>query len=109
MKHLKMDAIEFEGLAVTVTLKGGIEEYAKSFLHIFNNVRESRELYKVENNYNNDVTVYCKPESKEALIEYLENFGEIKRTEMVLMYQLTEDLEYDYEKYYEQTVVPYFE
>ena len=109
MKQIKVNANEFEGYGITVTIEGGLDTYAKSFLHIFNNVRESSELYKVENNYNNDVTVYCKPEVKKRLIEYLENFGEIKRTEMVLMYQLTEDLDWDYEKYYEQVVVPYFE
>ena len=107
-KLIKMNATEFEGYAVTVTVEGGIDEYAKSFLHIFNNVRESRELFKVENTYNNDVTVYCEIESKEALVEYLENFGNIKRTEKVLMYQLQET-DWDFDKYDEAVIVPYFE
>ena len=108
MKQVKMNANEFEGYAVTVPLTGGIDEYAKSFLHIFNNVREAQELFKVENSYNNDVTVYCELEAKEALIEYLENFGEIKSVETVLMYQLQEPA-YDYDKYDEAVIVPYFE
>ena len=108
MKQLKMNVNQFEGLAVTVTVKGGIDEYAKSFLHIYNNVRESRELFKVENHYNNDVTVYCEEKTKDVLVKYLKNFGEIKEIEKVLMYQL-EEPDYDYDKYEDVVVVPYFE
>ena len=80
-KLIKMNAVEFEGYAVTVTVEGGIEEYAKAFLDI---------------------------ESKEELTEYLENFGNIKRTEKVLMYQLQET-DWDFDKYDEAVIVPYFE
>lgn len=109
MKQLKMNVNQFEGLAITVKVEGGIDEYAKSFLHIFNNVRESRELFKVENHYNNDVTVYCKEKTKDALIRYLKNFGEIKSIEKVLMYQLEDAIDYDFNKYEDAVVVPYFE
>lgn len=109
MKQLKVNANEFEGYGITVTIESGLDAYAKSFLHIFNNVRESRELFLVENNYNNDVTVYCDVGSKEALIEYLENFGKIKRIENVLMYQLQDTVNYDYDKHDNAIVVPYFE
>lgn len=108
-KLIKMTAIEFEGYAITVTVEGGIEEYAKAFLHIFNNVREANELFKVDNYaWNNDITVYCDIESKEELTEYLENFGNIKRTEKVLVYQLQET-DWDFDKYDEAVIVPYFE
>lgn len=109
MKQLKMNVNQFEGLAITVKVEGSIDEYAKSFLHIFNNVRESRELLKVENHYNNDVTVYCEEETKDALIKYLKNFGEIKSIEKVLMYQLEDAVDYDLDKYEDAVVVPYFE
>ena len=108
-KFIKMDAIEFEGYAITVTVEGGIEEYAKAFLLIFNSVREANELFKVDNYaWNNDITVYCDIESKGELTEYLENFGNIKRTEKVLMYQLQET-DWDFDKYDEAVIVPYFE
>lgn len=108
-KLIKMNATEFEGYAVTVAVDGGIDEYAKAFLHIFNNVREAQELFKVDNYaWNNDITVYCDIESKEELVEYLENFGSIKRTEKVLMYQMHEP-DYDLDKYDEAVIVPYFE
>ena len=109
MKQLRMNVNQFEGLAITVKVEGGIDEYAKSFLHIFNNVRESRQLLKVENHHNNDVTVYCEEETKDALIKYLKNFGEIKSIEKVLMYQLEDAVDYDLDKYEDAVVVPYFE
>ena len=109
MKTIKMNVNQFEGVAVTVEIKGGLEKYAMSFLHIYNNVRESRDLLKIENHYNNDVTVYCKEETKDSLVKYLENFGEIKYIEKVLMYQLEDAVDYDYDKYEDAVIVPYFE
>lgn len=109
MRELKLNVFEFEGYAVTVDVEGNIGEYAESFLHIFNNVRESKELLKVKNHYDtNLVTVYCKPDSKDALIKYLKVFGEIKSCEKVLMYQMEEPY-YDFDKYDDVIVVPDFD
>lgn len=108
MRELKMNVFETEGYAVTVEILGSIEEYAKNFLHIFNNVRESKELVKVENYSNNDVTVYCMPEVKDELIRYLGNFGEFKSCEKVLMYQLSEP-DYDIDKYDDVIIIPNFD
>lgn len=109
MKEIKTNVYELEGYAVTVDVEGDIGEYAKSFLHIFNNVRESKELLKVKNYYgSNEVTVYCELDSKEALIKHLKAFGEIKGCEKVLLYQLTEP-EYDFDKYYDAVIVSEFE
>ena len=109
MRELKMNAIETEGYAVTVEVEGNVKEYAESFLHIFNNVRENKELLKVKNYYgSNDVTIYCELESKDNLVKYLKAFGKIKSCEKVLMYQMIEP-EYDFEKYDEVVVVAEFE
>ena len=109
MKEIKVNAHETEGYAVTVDVEGNIEDYATSFLHIFNNVRESKELFKVKNYYDsNEVTVYCELDSKDALIKYLKAFGEIKGCERVLLYQLTEP-EYDIDKYYDAIIIPDFD
>lgn len=109
MRELKVNAYEREGYAVTVEVEGNIKEYAESFLHIFNNVRANRELLKVTNHYdNNDVTVYCELESKDALIKYLKMFGKIKGCEKVLMYQI-EEPEFDFEKYDDAIVIPNFD
>ncbi len=105
MKEIKANMYELEGCAVTVDIEGDIKEYANSFLHIFNNVRESRELLKVRNYYgSNDVTVYCELDFKDALIKYLKAFGKIKGCEKVLLYRVVEP-EYDLDKYYDTIVV----
>ena len=104
-----MNVFETEGYAVTVDVEGSLEEFAINFLHIFNNVRENKELLKVRTNYDsNDVTVYCELDSKDALIKYLKMFGKIKGCEKVLMYQM-EEPSYDYDKYDEIIVVPKFD
>lgn len=109
MREVKVNVCEMEGYAVTVDVEGNIEEYAKNFLHIFNNVRESKELFKVKNYYGcNDVTVYCELGSKDALIRYLKMFGEIKSCEKVLMYQMSEP-NYDFDKYDDAIVVSEFD
>lgn len=109
MKELKMNVVETEGYAVTVEVEGNVKEYAESFLHIFNNVRESQELLKVKNYYDsNDVTVYCEPDSKEALVKYLKTFGKVKSCESVLLYRL-EEPEYDFDKYYDAVLVSEFD
>ena len=109
MKELKMNVVETEGYAVTVEVEGNVSEYAESFLHIFNNVRESQELLKVKNYYgSNDVTVYCELEAKDNLIKYLKVFGKIQGCEKVLMYQM-EEPEYDIDKYYDAIIVPDFD
>lgn len=109
MKPIKANVCEFEGYAITVDIQGNIEEYAKSFLHIFNNVRESNELFKVRNYYDdNCITVYCELDSKDALEKYLKSFGEIKSCEKVLMYRM-EEPDFDIDKYYDAVLVPYFD
>lgn len=101
MKETKVNACVTEGYAVTVEIEGDVKEYAESFLHIFNNVREAKELLKVKNYYDsNDVTVYCELEAKDGLIKYLKAFGKIKECEKIIVYQV-EEPEYDIDKYYD--------
>ena len=109
MKQVKVNVYEVEGCAVTVEVEGNIKEYAENFLHIFNNVRESKELLKVKNYYgSNDVTVYCEPEVEDNLVKYLKAFGKIKGCEKVLMYQM-EEPDYNFEKYEEAIIISDFD
>lgn len=109
MREFRTSVVETEGYAVTVEVEGNLKEYAENFLHIFNNVRENKELLKIKNYYgSNDVTVYCELEVKDNLIKYLKAFGKIKSCEKVLMYQI-EEPDYDFEKYDEAIVVPDFD
>lgn len=109
MKRVKTNVYELEGYAVTVEVEGNTKEYAENFLHIFNNVRENKELLKVKNYYgSNDVTVYCELDFKDATVKYLKMFGEIKSCEKVLMYQMDEP-DFDFDKYDEAIIIPEFE
>ena len=108
MKQVETKVYQDEGYAVTVEIEGSVKEYAESFLHIFNNVREVKELLKAKNYYgSNDVTVYCELEAKDNLVKYLKAFGKIKECEKVVVYQV-EEPEYDIDEYYDVVVVPEF-
>lgn len=109
MKQIETKVYQSEGYAVTVEVEGNIKEYAESFLHIFNNVREASELIKVKNYYgSNEVTVYCELDAKDDLVKYLKAFGKIKGCEKVLLLQM-EETDYDIDKYYDAVIVPEFD
>ena len=110
-KHVRLDATQFEGIAVTVHIDGKLEDYAKALLHIFNNVREDKFLYKVRNfYYSDDITVYASKDSKRDLVEYLEQFGTIKRIDKVLMLSIPDyQIDYDFDEYDDLELVPEFE
>ena len=109
MKQVETKVYQSEGYAVTVEVEGNVKEYAESFLHIFNNVREASELIKVKNYYgSNEVTVYCELDAKDDLVKYLKAFGKIKSCEKVLLLQM-EEPDYDIDKYYDAVIVPEFD
>lgn len=109
MEQVKMNVWQMEGCAITVELEAdNINDYAKDFLHIFNNVRESNELLRVKNYpRSNDVTVYCEPEYKDAAMKYLKSFGKIKGCEKVLMMAMEEPY-YDLDEYDDIVAIPSF-
>lgn len=108
-KQTKMLVNEFEGYGVTVTIEGTIEEYAKKFLAIFNNVKEYNNLYYMENDYGNNVTVYCSEDWKDRVSEWLSGFGTVKSCNKVMLYQIISEPDYDLDTYDSAVVVPYFE
>ena len=109
MKQVKMNMIETEGYAVTVEIEGEVKDYMENFLHIFNNVRENKELLKVKNYYDsNEVTVYCELDAKDALVKYLKKFGKIASCEKILAYTM-EEPEYNFDKYYDVIINPKFD
>ena len=99
MSKVKLDATGVEGYAVTAKFSDDLVTYAKDFLKVFNNVREYGELLGVRNYYSsNNVTVYCRVRDKDAVVDFLENFGDIVNCDKVLVYQVEEPA-YDIEKY----------
>lgn len=90
----KEKAIEF-----TVDLGNNIQQYAMSFLHIFNNVRDNKDVfYKLENlSGTNKIFVSCNPEYADRVKEYLSQFGEITFEEEINRIVIT--AEYDSKGY----------
>lgn len=109
MKVVNVKANVFDGYAVTVTIKGDVQEYAFALLSIFNNVRVSKKLISVENNNGNDIIVNCAENELDYVKGWLEQFGMIKCVEKVLFYQMQEPDDYDIDKYFNCIAVPYFE
>ena len=79
---------------IKVKLSDDIAEYAKSFLAIYNNVKNNRDLLKMYNDYGNYVYVVCETDVKDLAIKFLEQFGTIAFVENVEVIQPTC---YDYE------------
>lgn len=90
------------GKTICVDVRGGIDEYAKAFLTIWNNAREFPDtIAKVENCHDNRifVTVYEKAEAR--AVEWLEQFGKIKRVEACDIFTICAEYP-DNQKYYNE-------
>lgn len=87
-----------ETMKIQVAIEGDVQEYALSFLHIWNNAREYDNVFlKVENNSSNIVTVHFRTKYLDSVREYLENFGHITNEEPVVSWFI--DFETDMKGY----------
>ena len=107
MKKIMVDT--FEGYEVSVDLGDNLQEYAMNFLKIFNNVKQHKDLIRVTNDYGNGVQVVCVSDALDATKEFLSWFGEIKYIEKVQYVKIEEDIDYDFDKYEDQVVVPWID
>ena len=82
-----------EALRIKVELSGNIDEYARSFLAIYNNVKSDPYLLKMYNDYSNNVYVVCEKNVEKAAVEFLEQFGEIKS---VVTVEVIQPIVYDW-------------
>ena len=89
----------YKGFEISVWIEGTIEEYALSFLHIFNNVKDNDELVRVTNDYGSNVSVVCYADALDQTKKYLEQFGKITDVSSALIAVCGDDIEYDYSKY----------
>lgn len=97
---IKFEYRKEETTKITVAIKGNVQEYALSFLHIWNNAREHENVFlKVENNSSNLVYVSCKTKYKDSVREYLEDFGTIRSVDDVVSFFV--ELETDFEDFAE--------
>ena len=95
IKSVRVYTEDAKQVRVTVT-----ENYANAFLAIFNNVKSDPDLYKVENDYENDIYVTCSADSINDVKAWLSKFGEVKSVETVLML-FAHEPDYDLDKYYD--------
>ena len=68
-----------DAICIEVELEDNLQTYAKSFLHIFNNVRDNKDcMYRLENlSGTNRIFVTVSADFEEGAKNYLEQFGEI--------------------------------
>ena len=84
---IKFEYEKRKAIRIKVELSGNIDEYAKSFLSIYNNVKNDKDLLKIYNNYDNGVYVVCEKDVQDAAVRFLEQFGEIMKIEEVEVVQ----------------------
>lgn len=80
---MKFDYEREKAVRIKVILTGNIEKYATSFLAIYNNAKNDKQLLKVYNDYDDGVYVVCETSVRDAAVKFLEQFGEIVRIETV--------------------------
>ena len=83
-----------EAVRVKVGMSKNIDEYARGFLAIYNNVKNSQELLKMYNDYGDNVYVICEKDAQKATEEFLRQFGEVLSTEAI---EVVQPIGYDYE------------
>lgn len=78
-----------KGYAITVRIE---EDYAMSFLAIFNTVRENKELLQVKNYMASDnVTVICLESQRHRITSYLKQFGTLIDESYILCVPIEEE------------------
>lgn len=88
---IKISAVRKDAWEITVDINKPVEEYALDFLHIFNNARWADNIYKVKNyTGSNSVSVWCSNSMKEAVVDYLSQFGEVSEPQKGIIYKIEE-------------------
>jgi len=97
----------FPAYEVTIDIVSSVEDYALSFLAIFNNVKTSKELIRITNDYGSKVSVVCVEDALESAKAFLSQFGKIVNVDKVLCASIEDDIEYDFDVYEDLVIVPY--
>lgn len=76
---MNLYAEKVEASVVRVNLGNDLQECEDKFLKIFNNVREDGDLFAMRNFCsNNSVEVICRKDVEDAVVDWLEYYGEIE-------------------------------
>lgn len=105
---LKIEIRPTDAIRVKLTVKGGLQRYLEAFLAIHNVVRDERDLYAVENFEGTDIIcVYASPDEEEALVEWLEQFGDVGDIVPAIAW-VSDWADYDFDTQYGSCVAPAF-
>jgi hypothetical protein len=95
-------------LRLKVEITGDMNDYAKAFLAIYNNVKSDKDLHKMYNDYGNGIYLVCTPEVGDAAKEFLSQFGDVTRIEQVKLmtpyvecYDYPDDVDVEWKEYQE--------
>lgn len=101
-----LQALELDAKMLTIEIVGDIDTYARTFLQLFNNVRENNELLKIENGYDNQVFIYCTINVVEELKNWLQKFDNINIIDCddVIAFAI-DSPRYDNDKYFDHLFV----
>lgn len=91
---MKLPYEKRRALRFKVEIAGNIDDYARSFLAIYNNVKNDKDLLKMYNDYGDNVYVICECHVREAATEFLDQFGNILSVEEI---EVVQPIGYDYE------------
>lgn len=90
---------EEKAVELAVEVKG-LENYKNAWLVINNNAREyPKAIYKVSNNSHDDIFVCCSPSEEKSIMEFLEQFGEVRVINDIDKYVVFVDVECDYDDF----------
>lgn len=78
---------------IKVAINGDINKYSKSFLSIYNNVKNDKDLLKMYNDYGDNIYVVCEKDVEKAAVQFLEQFGNVVSVEEV---EVVQPICYDY-------------
>ncbi|MBQ8806043.1 MAG: hypothetical protein IJZ68_06120 [Bacteroidaceae bacterium] len=88
---------------IKVRITGDINDYAAAFLAIYNNIKSNTELLKMYNDYADGVYVVCTKDATEEAERFLSQFGEIIKTEDVMVFnpevssfEYPEDMDFEF-------------
>lgn len=93
---MKLEAKKVEAVTVTVRVE---KDYALALNAIFNNWRDDRRILSVSNNRGNSIFVTVTKESEKDTVEWLEQFGRTSLTRNVLALVVSDDIDWDMDKY----------
>lgn len=102
---MKIEAIKEEGYEITVKVDLPREKFAMVLLDIFNKVRDTQNLIRVQSADNNEISVVCTSDWLDSTKDWLDGFGDIVKVKKVLCLGISDNVDYDFDKYWDLVIL----